>query len=375
MTAAIKGKCQKCQKDLVFNKDPFVPAYCKCGQPQIQPFKQGGIQFHKLIASSPLFLLFYGLYEEKNLYVNITVLRKDVDDYDWCLKLAREQAETITKLRHLNICPIFDYKEIDGYFCVTNPALDGAPLSSYLPEKQGLIEITKLIDLLQATALGLGVAHYKKIDHHNIWPASIHVDARGIVRIKDFFISRYVYFYDQKRIKRTNHIYTSVSPYYISPEKVESGAEDTRGDVFSFGVMFYYFITGKYPYQGKHEIETIYKRAKLKNKAKKAQLSLTYSIPHDDLPDFIPPATPKHVRDEIPSGISELIMQMISYYPNDRPTFSEIINTFNLLRAKKDVLNIRKAQEEIIDTDTKGIPKMRSIFKGRAEDFNKEKIT
>ena len=29
----------------------------------------------------------------------------------------------------------------------------------------------------------------------------------------------------------------------------------------------------------------------------------------------------------------------------------------------------------VIDTDTRDIPKMKSIFKGRAEDLNKEKIT
>ena len=55
--------------------------------------------------------------------------------------------------------------------------------------------------------------------------------------------------------------------------------------------------------------------------------------------------------------------------------FSEIINSFNLFRAKKDSIKIRKKQEDIIDTDTKEIPKMTSIFKGRAEDLNKEVIT
>ena len=141
------------------------------------------------------------------------------------------------------------------------------------------------------------------------------------------------------------------------------------------GVMFYYFITGKYPFQGKHEIETIYRRVKLKHKAQKGTLSLTYNVKDSDFPDFIPAATPKHLRSDIPSEISELIMHMISYFPNDRPTFSEVINSFNLFRAKKDSLNIRKKQEDIIDTDTREIPIMTSIFKGRAEDSNKEKIT
>jgi len=362
MTGNKTGKCRKCGKDIVFNADPFIPALCSCGHLQIAPFEIDGIQFHKLLASSPIFLLFYGLYEDKNMFITITVLRKDIADYDWCRKSAEEEAEVALKLRHLNICPIFEYGERNGYFCIITPSLDGHPLSDYLPEEHGLLDITQTIDLLQATALGMAVAHYQEVPHHNICPDNIHIDNRGLIRIKNFFISRFIYIFDQKRIEEKNHIFTSVSPIYISPEKVESGAEDERGDVFSFGVMFYYFLTGTFPFHGKREVDTIYTRVKLKNKAEQGKLTLLYDIPSNDFPEYTPPAAPKTIREEIPIETSKMIMRMLSYYPNDRPTFAEVISEFNMLRAKSDIIKIRKAQEEIVDSETKTIPKMTSPF-------------
>ena len=360
------NRCLKCNKIITFNDDVFIPASCDCGHKQIKPFTKDGIEFQKLLASNPLFLLFYGYYETKNLFVEITLLRKDIPDYDWCMGVAKEQAGLLINLNHHNICPIFEYKNINGYFCVITPAMDGYALSAYNPERDGLLETDKVIDLLQATALGLGVAHYKNIAHHNISPANVHIDERGIIRITNFFLSRFIYIFDQKRIKQNNYIYTSVSPLYISPEKVESGAEDIRGDVFSFGVLFYFLLTAKYPFQGKHTLETIYSRSKLKYKHRRGTVSAKYSIDHNDFPDYIPPPSPKHIRKSIPAETSELIMRMLAYYPNDRPTFAEVIHEFNMLRAKTDALRIRKEQEAIIDSDTKTIPKMKSPFRGRA---------
>ena len=359
------GKCFKCGAEILFNEERFTPTLCACGRLQVQPFEADGIEFREIVATSPLFNLYSGLYKSKGFYVNVIVLRKDAPEYEWCLKTANAQAQLLLNLKHLNISPVFDFGIKDGYFCLTTPLLDGYPLSAYKPEKDGLLPIENLIDILQASALGLAVAHDKKLNHHNIWPDNIHIDGRGMIRVKNFFLSRFIYEYDQKRTMRENHIYSSVSPYYISPEKVESGIEDERGDVFSFGVMFYYFLTGKFPFHGSKPEETIYSRVKLKYKARRGQVTASYDISPDDFPDFIPPVPPKQLREDIPSGISKLITKMLSYYPNDRPSFAEIIASFNLLRAKADALKIRKQQVEIIDTETKAIPKMKPQFKGK----------
>ncbi len=371
MDAEKMGKCKKCKESVLYKKNPFVPAVCKCGHRQIRSFKRMGIEFQKVIASSPVFLIYQGYYSSKNLFVDITVLRKDLPDYKWCLQVAKEQAELLMKLRTHHILPLFEYCEIDDNFCLLTPTLDGAPLSKYIPEQHGLIAINNVVNIFQATSFGMSVAHQKNIIHHNINSNTIHIDGRGIVRINGFFISRFIYIYDQKRIERENHIYTSVSPYYISPEKAESGTEDKRGDIFSLGVMFYYLLTGKFPFKGHSDTDTIYKRIQIDKNTKKKEIEEKFKIKAKDFPDYIPPESPCSIRKSIPENLSDLIMQMLSYYPNNRPSFAEIIDKLELFMAKVDLINIRKSQEEIIDSDTKSIPKMASPFRGRAEDQQK----
>ena len=145
----------------------------------------------------------------------------------------------------------------------------------------------EVIDVLQDAALGLALAHHKEFAHHDLCLENIHIDARGGVRAKNFFISRFAY----DCLQNKEGIVSSVSPYFISPEKVESHVEDKRGDVFSFGVVFYYMLTGKYPFSGKNEVETVYSRVK-KRKTPQTQVfstekPLAVSYTHLTLPTIL----------------------------------------------------------------------------------------
>lgn len=321
---------------------------------QVRPFKQDELHFEKLIATSPLFNIFRGYHSKHKLFLEITVLRKDIKDYEYNEQLVRDLANKLTSLSHVNICPLFSHGKINEYYYVSSPRMDGYKLSHYDSASHGLMDINRALEVLQATALGLAVAHYHNFAHHNVCPENIQIDSRGMVRIRNFFLSRFVYAYDQRRIELNNKIYISVSPHYISPEKAESGVEDHRGDIFSFGVLMYYMLTGEFPFQGTKESDTIYTR--IKKTRKKDQTAIFNSL--DETIEYIPPVPPKQKRNAIPDELSKLNLQMLSYFPKNRPALTEVISLFNLLRAKLDVVKIRSIQENMVDTETKDIPKM-----------------
>jgi len=356
--SGLKSICPACGKDSPGGSSRFVPFSCgECGKVWIEPFELGTTRFEALLSTSPVFNVFRTFSSKNKLFMRTVVLREDVPDIEWCLATAAEQAELLNGLRHHNVSPIFEYGEIDGTFFVSTPLLDGYQLSSYNPEKHGLLNVNKVVEVMQAAALGLAVAHYKKIEHHDVCLEKVHVDARGTVRVKDFFASRFIYFFDQRLSKDTGRIRSSVSPYFISPEKAESGLEDDRGDVFSFGVMFYYMLTGVYPYDCGTNTSTIRARIKPEKQKEKAKQKRVEEIFHtgnatyaedekESANDYIPPPPPKERRPGIPKSLSDIVMAMLSYYPNDRPSFSELIHCINLLRAKTEVLKIRKTQDE-----------------------------
>jgi serine/threonine-protein kinase len=354
------SNCGKCGGTIGASGGFFGVLKCPaCGMENFRPFETESIRFDKLLASSPVFNLYSGYDSASRFNVEIIVLRDDAPHYEWCRDTFKAEAENLMRLRHLNTRPLLGSGEVDGHLYVMEPLLDGATLAAFAPDRHPLISLDKIINILQPALLGLAVAHSKNLAHHDISPENIHIDARGIVRVKGFFISRFAYLFDQYMISRGRDLRFSTSPFLISPEKAESGTEDHRGDMFSLGVVFYYFLTGSYPFSGAKEEDTIYSR--IKPVEKRRALLGGMGISDDELPDYLPPPPPNSLVPSIPADLSDLIMKALAYYPNIRVTIGEFIEKLNFMRAKADAVKIRKHNEEILNTETTEIPKMPAL--------------
>ncbi|HCE41983.1 MAG TPA: hypothetical protein DET40_00350 [Lentisphaeria bacterium] len=348
--------------------EPFTLCECSdCGTTLSIPMEMDYLKLEKFVGEKGIFKIYEGFDQGQNLNSMIYILEKDHPEYKSFLNIAKEDALALSTLKHPNICPILNFGEINGSFFVTEPKMDGYALSDYSPENQGLLDVDKVVDVLQATALGLAVAHHKEFVHHDLCPDNVHIDARGNVRTKNFFISRFVYTFLQNK----EEIALSVSPYFISPEKAESRVEDKRGDIFSFGVLFYYMLTGKYPFSGKSEVETVYSRIKKKKPSDKSQMFSAEkpSILTAETVDYIAPVAPSNYREDVPEEISSIVMDMLSYHPVQRPKFTEILTTINLYKAKEEkekvVMGAQKEMvrdnKESVSTKTRAIPIMKNL--------------
>jgi serine/threonine-protein kinase len=348
--------------------EPFTLCECsECGMDITIPFQLDYLLLEKFIGRKSFIDIYEGFDKSSNVNSTIMVLDNEADDYATLLDIAKDEANSISTLKHPNTLPILLFDEILGNFCVVTPLMDGYVLSDYAPEEQGLLNLEQILDVMQAAALGLAIAHKKEFPHHNVCPENIGIDARGNVRVKNFFLSRFIYRADQKSNKVNEVIKcdSSVSPYFISPEKAESGIEDKRGDVFSFGATMYFMLTGKYPFSGRSDIETVYSRVKQKKKPEVEVFSEQSSrLVTPDTVEYAPPKPPNTLRPEIPEEISSLIMDMLAYLPVKRPTFAEILAIFNLWKAKKyKETTVLSAQKVMVTTKTRAIPKMGNMGK------------
>lgn len=343
--------------------EPFTVCECSdCGTELVIPFELDYLLLEKFIERQSVVDVYSGFDKSANSDVLILLVDNQVPDHEKYEAMGKQDAVALSTLKHPNVCPIMNYDTLKGNFCVTAPIMDGYSLDSYNPDEQGMLDVDSVIEVLQAAALGLAISHHKEFVHHNVCPANIHIDARGNVRVKNFFLSRMTYNVDQSNIKEDSAIKydSSISPYFISPEKAESGIEDKRGDVFSFGVVMYYMLTGKYPFSGSSEIETVYARVKKKKKDEAEIFSgASGRILTPEMVEYVPPKPPVQLRQDIPDDISDLIMDMLSYLPVKRPKFSEILSIFNLYRARKEKeKSVVSAQKVMVTTKTRAIPKM-----------------
>ena len=342
---------------------PFTLCECSdCGKELVIPFELEYLTLEYLIDQESVLDIYSGFDKSSNSDVQIILLDNDSEQIEKLKEIAEEEATLLSLLKHPNICPVLSYEDIKGNFCVTSPILEGFSFEDYNPEEQGLLDVKKLVDVFQAALLGLAVAHHKEIMHHNLCLKNVHIDLNGNVRIKNFYSSRFTYRHDNLISSEDSIINCdkSISPYFISPEKAESGIEDKRGDVFSFGVVMYYMFTGRYPFSGTSELETVYSRV-MKRGRKTSDLKCgknRHNVDHDSIA-YVPPQAPNKIREAIPESISKIILRMLAYLPVRRPTFSEVLSEINQFKAfEEKKVSVFSAQKTMVETKTRAIPKM-----------------
>ena len=96
------------------------------------------------------------------------------------------------------------------------------------------------------------------------------------------------------------------SPGYISPERLQYGGEDHRGDIYSLGITIYELLTGKLPFGIHGTPEELFKRRQ---------------------EAFVPLIT---LRPDVGREISQLIDGMLEFDFESRPSYPEIIRSMHL---------------------------------------------
>jgi serine/threonine-protein kinase len=99
-----------------------------------------------------------------------------------------------------------------------------------------------MIELLDA----LDFAHEAGIIHRDVKPANVMIDAAGHAKLTDFGVARMT---DGPTGEATRMGKMIGTPSYMSPEQIQGIPLDRRSDVFSAGIIFYQFLTGKKPFE------------------------------------------------------------------------------------------------------------------------------
>jgi len=163
--------------------------------------------------------------------------KKTVERFSNELKLAR-------KIRHHNVCQMFDIGEEKGTHFITMEYIHGEDLRRLI-RKVGNLSPAQAISIAKQVCEGLSEAHRLGIVHRDLKPQNIMVDEDGNARIMDFGIARSI---------RTKGITGSGimigTPEYMSPEQIESKDVDQRSDIYSLGIILFEMVTGRVPFEG-----------------------------------------------------------------------------------------------------------------------------
>ena len=227
--------------------------------------------------------------------VALKVLAPEVAGDEKTIERFRNELKLARKISHRNVCRMYDLSEEEKTQFITMEFVPGENLKSLI-KRIGQFSKTKAISIAKQVCEGLAEAHRLGVVHRDLKPQNIMVDSEGNARIMDFGIARAI---RTKSITETGMIIGT--PEYMSPEQVEGVDVDHQSDLYSLGVILFEMLTGRVPFRGETPLSVI-----LKHKTE-------------------PPPDPRKFDDQIPLGISRLILKCMEKDKSKRYRTADIL--------------------------------------------------
>tara|TARA_R110002095_G_scaffold141024_1_gene122396 strand:+ start:521 stop:2626 length:2106 start_codon:yes stop_codon:yes gene_type:complete len=220
------------------------------------------------------------------------------------------EVQLTSQLNHPNTIAIYDYgRTPEGVFYYAMELLEGINLDDLIKQFGALSE-SRVIHLLKQIAGSLSEAHSLGVIHRDVKPANIFLTHRGgvydFIKLLDFGLVKAVDGREQASLTSTNAM--AGTPMYLSPEGINHpDSVDARSDLYAFGAVAYYLLTGTTVFDGDSIIEICMKHAQEQ------------------------PETPsRRMGKPVSEDLEQIVMQCLEKDPAKRPqTAAEIVQTLS----------------------------------------------
>ncbi len=185
---------------------------------------------------------------ERHVAIKV-LLEEHVTDQGAVTRFLRE-AKASVKIQSEHVARVYETGRLpSGVPFIVMEYLLGQDLADRL-ELKGAMSEAQIADVVLQACEALAEAHAAGIVHRDLKPANLFLarrpDGTEVLKILDFGISKI----------STSSVLTKSqtlvgSPYYMSPEQLESAQDvDARADIWAAGVIMYELSTGQRPFEG-----------------------------------------------------------------------------------------------------------------------------
>ncbi|MCB8945458.1 MAG: protein kinase, partial [Ardenticatenaceae bacterium] len=152
------------------------------------------------------------------------------------------ERKVLQQLDHPRIARLLDALETaDGDYYLIMEYVPGGSLADLL--QKGPLPLEQALEIALDIANALQSVHQLNIIHGDIKPANILLADDGTPRLVDFGTA-----YVPQKTRLTQTITALGTFAYMSPEACQDEPQDTRTDIWSFGVMLFEMLTGERPF-------------------------------------------------------------------------------------------------------------------------------
>ncbi|MBN1221720.1 MAG: protein kinase [Candidatus Aminicenantes bacterium] len=176
--------------------------------------------------------------------IAIKLIKPEISTDKKIIERFQNELRFARKIRHKNVCQMYDLNSEDGTYYITMEYIEGENLRDMI-RMSGRLGIGTAFSIARQICEGLAEAHKLGVIHRDLKPSNIMIDKEGRVRIMDFGIARSL---KEKSITGVGVIMGT--PEYMSPEQVEGKDSDRSSDIYSLGTILYEMVTGRAPFGG-----------------------------------------------------------------------------------------------------------------------------
>lgn len=204
------------------------------------------------------------------------------------------EARAAGSLDHPNIVHTHDIDQDGNLHFIVMDYIEGSNLLDVV-KKFGAMDIRRATSYIRQTAVGLDYAFRNAIIHRDIKPGNILIDRKGVARILDLGLARFINDHsDQLTMKYDDKIVLGTADY-VAPEQIaNSHSVDIRADIYALGASYYFLLAGHPPFPtGTVSQKLLWHRTK-------------------------DPTPIRQIRPDVPDAIAVIIEKMMSKDPKAR---------------------------------------------------------
>jgi serine/threonine-protein kinase len=153
------------------------------------------------------------------------------------------------RLSHPNIVEFHDAFQLDGRLVMTAEFVEGTTLAESL--RRGRLPCDEAVRVICEVLAGLEEAHELGIVHRGITADHVTITPDARVKLGGFGLAK-----PATDVNLTRHGVAVGDSRYMSPEQVGGmNALDGRSDLYSVGVLLFYALTGRLPFDGDNDFD------------------------------------------------------------------------------------------------------------------------
>src|SRR5882724_2231598 len=303
-----KGECLRCLADLGFlsgSQEPgrsetprrLTPGPLKYDHFEVEIGVDG---FPIELGSGAIAITYRARDTVLNSVVALKVIDRKVAKMPGVRSRFLREARAAAQIRHPNVARVTHYGEQDGECFYVMELVEGETLETRV-RRDGPMPLALALEVVEQAARALAAAEARGVVHRDIKPSNVMLefDAAGalVVKVIDYGVAKVLAPEAERAAAEQTQMGFIGTPAFASPEQFPSVGQtriDTRSDIYSLGVTFWYLLCGRVPFVGR-TFEDIH--------ARQAE-----PVPVEQLKGL-----------DIPSRCLALLKSMLAPDPKDRP--------------------------------------------------------